>query len=284
MVGRPPGRHEQRGEDDRLGVQQRRARTAPSPRRTGHRQCGHDPPPHRRFSDFAAYLTIPRAVLAHRLTALVEAGVLTVVPGSHGHDEYEMTAKGLDLWPVVRSLMAWGDGYYSAKGPRRLFSHAADGGEVPVDGTCATCGAAVAAADLVVVPGPGWQATGKTDAVSAALAGPHRLLTSVRSLLDRGPRASPSAPEVSFHSRVALACSPRRTPRRPTGPGPIPARGLSRAVSSRPVPGGLRRAARRCSRPARWKEPGWRWWAASPVPRQAGPGRAGLPCGLPVPA
>ena len=83
------------------------------------------------------------------------------VPGPRGHDEYELTAKSLDLWSAVRSLMTWGDGYYSAKGPRRLFSHAADGGEVPVDGTCMTCGAVVAAADLMVVPGTGWEATGR---------------------------------------------------------------------------------------------------------------------------
>jgi DNA-binding HxlR family transcriptional regulator len=91
----------------------------------------------RRFGDFAAHLAIPRAVLTHRLGALVEAGVLAVVPGPHGHDEYALTGKGLDLWPVVRSLLTWGDDYYSAKGPRRLFRHALDNGEVAQDGTCA---------------------------------------------------------------------------------------------------------------------------------------------------
>jgi DNA-binding HxlR family transcriptional regulator len=136
----------------------------------------------RRFGDFAAHLAIPRAVLTHRLGALVEADVLAVVPGPHGHDEYALTGKGLDLWPVVRSLLTWGDDYYSAKGPRRLFRHALDNGEVAQDGTCATCGRVVPVADLVVAPGPGWAPlSGKTDLVSAALAEPHRLLTSIRS-------------------------------------------------------------------------------------------------------
>jgi DNA-binding HxlR family transcriptional regulator len=136
----------------------------------------------RRFSDFAAHLDIPRAVLTHRLAALAEAGVLAVVPGSHGHDEYALTAKGLGLWPVVRSLLAWGDDYYSAAGPRRLFRHAPDDGEVALDGTCAACGGLVPVTDLVVSPGPGWEARpGKTDVVSASLGAPHRLLTSVRS-------------------------------------------------------------------------------------------------------
>jgi DNA-binding HxlR family transcriptional regulator len=135
----------------------------------------------RRFGDFAAHLAIPRAVLTHRLSALVEADVLTIVPGAHGHDEYVLTGKGLDLWPVVRALLTWGDDYYSAKGPIRLFRHVLDDGEVAQDGTCAACGGVPPAADLVVAPGPGWSPRpGKTDLVSAALGAPHRLLTSVR--------------------------------------------------------------------------------------------------------
>jgi DNA-binding HxlR family transcriptional regulator len=136
----------------------------------------------RRFGDFAAHLAIPRAVLTHRLGALVEADVLTVVPGPHGHDEYALTGKGLELWPVVRSLLAWGDDYYSATGPRRLFRHALDNGDIAQDGTCVACGGVPPVADQVVAPGPGWAPRpGKTDVVSAALAQPHRLLTPVRS-------------------------------------------------------------------------------------------------------
>lgn len=136
----------------------------------------------RRFGDFAAHLTIPRAVLTHRLAFLVEEGVLAVAPGPHGYDEYELTAKGLDLWPVIRSLLAWGDGYYSAKGPRRVYCHAGDSGEIAQDGTCAACGGLPPVADLVVAPGPGWSPRpGKSDLVTATLATPHRLLTSIRS-------------------------------------------------------------------------------------------------------
>src|SRR5262245_21398103 len=132
----------------------------------------------RRFGDFAAHLDIPRAVLTHRLASLVEEGVLAVAPGATGHDEYVLTAKGLDLWPVLRTLVAWGDGYYSAKGPRRVNSHATDNGDVAQDGTCAVCGGVPPVADLIVSPGPGWSSRpGKSDVATAALAGPHRLLT-----------------------------------------------------------------------------------------------------------
>lgn len=134
----------------------------------------------RRFSDFAAHLDIPRAVLAHRLTTLVAAGVLAVAPGPHGHDEYALTDKGLALWPVVRSLLAWGDDFYSAAGPRRVFRHALDDGDVGPDGGCAVCGAVVPAADLTVAPGPGAGPVVKSDVVSVAMGVPHRLLTPVR--------------------------------------------------------------------------------------------------------
>jgi DNA-binding HxlR family transcriptional regulator len=135
----------------------------------------------RRFSDFVAHLDIPRAVLTHRLAALAGAGVLAAVPGPHGHDEYELTAKGLDLWPALRALLTWGDDYYSAAGPRRLYQHSADDAPIAGDGCCTACGDDVPVADLVVVPGPGWAPTpGKTDVVSVAMAAPHHMLTSVR--------------------------------------------------------------------------------------------------------
>ena len=135
----------------------------------------------RRFGDFVTHLGIPRAVLAERLSSLAGEGVLSGAEGDHGHTEYVLTSKGLTLWPVVRSLLAWGDDHYSDAGPRRVFQHAAEGGAVGGDGTCATCGQAVPVQDLLVAPGPGLasKAAGP-DPVSAALASPHRLLEPVR--------------------------------------------------------------------------------------------------------
>jgi DNA-binding HxlR family transcriptional regulator len=135
----------------------------------------------RRFGDFVAHLGIPRAVLAERLGSLTGEGVLSGTEGDHGHTEYVLTGKGLTLWPVVRSLLAWGDEHYSGGGPRRVFQHAADAGPVSGDGTCATCGQAVPVQDLLVAPGPGLVTRpDSTDPVSTALASPHRLLAPVR--------------------------------------------------------------------------------------------------------
>src|SRR6202789_1675599 len=59
----------------------------------------------RRFGDFAAHLGIPRAVLAERLGSLTSAGVLSGTAGAHGHTEYILTSKGLELWPAIRTLL-----------------------------------------------------------------------------------------------------------------------------------------------------------------------------------
>jgi DNA-binding HxlR family transcriptional regulator len=133
----------------------------------------------RRFGDFAAHLGMPRAVLTERLQTLRAAGVLAETPGRHGYREYVLTGKGLSLWPVVRDLLSWGDEYYSANGPRRVFQHASDAGLIAPDGACAACGSVVPPADLLLVPGPGYDGAGD-DFVSQALTTAHRLLEPLR--------------------------------------------------------------------------------------------------------
>jgi DNA-binding HxlR family transcriptional regulator len=128
----------------------------------------------RRFRDFLAHLDIPRAVLAERLAALVEADVLS-------HDErsreYVITEKGRDLWPVVRSLAGWGEKYYAPNGALRTFTHADCGGKIDTASRCERCGQAVAAEDTIIGPGPGLKrGKRRTDPVAVALSRPRRLL------------------------------------------------------------------------------------------------------------
>ncbi|MGW7530149.1 winged helix-turn-helix transcriptional regulator [Streptomyces sp. NPDC054783] len=133
----------------------------------------------RRFGDFAAHLGVPRAVLTERLETLRAAGVLAETRGSHGYSEYALTDKGVRLWPVVRDLTSWGDDYYSAKGPRRIFQHAQDAGMLAPDGTCAICSSVVPPSDLLVLPGPGYDEPAD-DFVSKTLTTAHRLLEPIR--------------------------------------------------------------------------------------------------------
>lgn len=69
----------------------------------------------RRFDDFQERLGVTRHVLADRLKTLVAAGVLNKEAYQQRplREEYRLSAKGLDLYPVIVSLVDWGDRYMS---------------------------------------------------------------------------------------------------------------------------------------------------------------------------
>lgn len=69
-----------------------------------------------RFGDFQRSLGAARNILADRLRRLVEAGVLQTRPAAEGsaYQEYVLTARGLDLFPVVVALRQWGEGHWFA--------------------------------------------------------------------------------------------------------------------------------------------------------------------------
>jgi DNA-binding HxlR family transcriptional regulator len=148
----------------------------------------------RRFSDFLAHLHIPRAVLTDRLAGLVAAGILAreQEPGSHG--EYVTTRKGRDLWPVVHSLIAWGDAYCADTGPRRIFTHTPCGTTVGEMSFCPSCGVPADVADLTILPGPGLADEEVTDPVTAALAVPHRMLEPINTRHAPGPGLPAAVP------------------------------------------------------------------------------------------
>jgi DNA-binding HxlR family transcriptional regulator len=72
----------------------------------------------RRFGDFQKNLGIARGMLSARLHRLVELGVLEPVPASDGsaYQEYALTKKGRELFPVVVSLRQWGEAHLYARG------------------------------------------------------------------------------------------------------------------------------------------------------------------------
>ena len=82
----------------------------------------------RRFDDLTVRTSIPRAVLTDRLRRLVDSGVLRREPyrdpGARSRFEYRLTEKGLDLYPVLLALQAWGDRYLAdPEGPPIQFVH-----------------------------------------------------------------------------------------------------------------------------------------------------------------
>ena len=132
----------------------------------------------RRYSDFVARLDIPRAVLSDRLRTLVDHGVLVRVPdpARAGRHHYELTAAGRELWPALHALIAWGSRH--RRPSTRLYRHAACGTELADGALCPRCGVVVAAEDVATrtLARP---AEARTDAVSAQLRRPRRLLEPV---------------------------------------------------------------------------------------------------------
>ena len=112
----------------------------------------------RRFEDFENSLGIARRVLSERLALLVEHGILAKVPYQERPTRYEyrLTGKGLDLYPVIISLVHWGDKHYAGKkGPPLLHTHLACGHDFKSVMACGACGEPLNAKDVRVRPGPG---------------------------------------------------------------------------------------------------------------------------------
>ena len=111
----------------------------------------------RRFDTMASRLDIARNVLTARLSRLVEEGVLTKVRYQERPErfEYRFTEKGIDLWPVIVSLLQFGDRYYAPDGPPMVLVHKDCGGLVDEHRTCARCGERLTAREVRGEPGPG---------------------------------------------------------------------------------------------------------------------------------
>ena len=104
----------------------------------------------RRFEDLQERTGAPRPVLAERLKALVEDGVLERRRYSERPDRYEyrLTQKGVELYPVVVSLLQWGDRWMT-DGPVPVELRHRDCGEVVrPELTCPSCGESVGARDM----------------------------------------------------------------------------------------------------------------------------------------
>ncbi|MDH2425488.1 helix-turn-helix domain-containing protein [Sphaerisporangium sp. TRM90804] len=114
----------------------------------------------RRFADMQAGTGAPRQVLSARLAKLVEEGLLRKVPyrepGSRRRDEYRLTEKGLDLYPIMVSLMQWGDRYLTdSDGPPVILSHRDCGSPIGVHLRCADGHDVPSARAVTPEPGPG---------------------------------------------------------------------------------------------------------------------------------
>ena len=113
----------------------------------------------RRFDDIRSHAHLPRQVLTNRLAMLVDAEILRRVPyrvdGARTRYEYRLTDKGLDLYPVLAAVKAWGDRYLAGPGgPPMELSHRDCGAPTEVHLDC-TAGHRLRPRDVAPRPGPG---------------------------------------------------------------------------------------------------------------------------------
>ncbi len=75
-----------------------------------------------RFDDFARHLGVASNVLAARLAALVDTGILQrrPVPGDGRAVHYKLTPKGMELFPLIVFLQQWGDRWMPSPQGERL--------------------------------------------------------------------------------------------------------------------------------------------------------------------
>jgi len=83
----------------------------------------------RRFDEFQKSLGIAPNMLARRLNALVDAGLLERRRYSEHppRDEYLLTARGRDFRPVLVALLAWGNRHFAPEGASVLLVDAKTG-------------------------------------------------------------------------------------------------------------------------------------------------------------
>jgi DNA-binding HxlR family transcriptional regulator len=109
-----------------------------------------------RFEDVRRDLGIASNVLAARLDTLEQHGVIDRYPYQTGpiRHEYRLTAKGLDLYPVLVTLLAWGDKWLS-DAPPVILLHRDCGSATAAKTVCAECGGELSAATTTAAVGPG---------------------------------------------------------------------------------------------------------------------------------
>ena len=111
----------------------------------------------RRFEEFQRSLGLARNILAARLDRLVETGIMERQPYQEHppRDEYVLTEKGRDLFPVIAALLAWGDRWMDdGAGPPLLLMHEC-GEAATLQATCDRCGEPMSLANIRPVSGPG---------------------------------------------------------------------------------------------------------------------------------
>ncbi len=114
-----------------------------------------------RYDEIQQDLGIASNMLAARLKRLLDAGLITreVAPEDARSRRYSLTEKGRDLYPVLLSVMAWGDKWLAEPGQQPvLVVHEGCGQVTAAVPSCSVCGEPMGLHDMQFRAGPGGRA------------------------------------------------------------------------------------------------------------------------------
>jgi len=112
----------------------------------------------RRFDAFQSILGVTRHVLSERLKRLTEHEILIKVPYVDRQErfEYRLTEKGLDLYPLLLSLVKWGDQWMDqGLGAPLEYVHQSCGKKFTPLMVCSECGEPLDPRGVTPMVGPG---------------------------------------------------------------------------------------------------------------------------------
>ena len=113
----------------------------------------------RRFEDFQKTLGIGRNILTQRLNRLVDEGLLVRRPYQDKplRNEYVLTDKGRDFFPVLMAMVHWGDKWLSGEaGPPITLRHTTCDHDIHAEVVCSHCQEPLQLANTRAVLGPGY--------------------------------------------------------------------------------------------------------------------------------
>ena len=99
----------------------------------------------RTFGGFQQALGIASNILSSRLSRLTELGIFS--RAGQGRVEYRLTEEGLSLFPVIVTLMRWGDRWFCDE-PALVLSHRTCGQPLVTTMTCDQCGGSIGFGDF----------------------------------------------------------------------------------------------------------------------------------------